>query len=91
MYVLNFYSILYTLDNTTNCVPSLHVALSCIAAFGIWYERQQIWQFMAIWAVLIIISTMTTKQHQFIDVITGIILFITCLFMTRKVAREKRL
>jgi membrane-associated phospholipid phosphatase len=69
---------LYAIDSSSNCFPSLHVALAWLAALGVWQERRSLGMVICLWAVLITISTMTTKQHYFIDVIAG--LFLAALF-----------
>ncbi len=64
--------LLYQLDSPTNCFPSLHVALACLS--GVFIAREYRWFGIVswIWSSLIIISTMTLKQHYVIDVIGGI-------------------
>ncbi len=59
---------LYSLDTPANCFPSLHVALAAIAAEN---RRGPV---ATLWAGLIIVSTLTTKQHYFIDVAGGLVL-----------------
>ena len=65
---------LYAIDSSSNCFPSLHVALAWISAIGVWNERKVFGAFICLWAMMITLSTMTTKQHYFIDVIAGLIL-----------------
>ena len=71
--LLNF---IYYIDLPTNCFPSLHVAVSMVSAFAI-YHKQGI---KGLWAillgVLISLSTLFTKQHYFMDVISGFLLAI---------------
>lgn len=69
---------LYTIDSSSNCFPSLHVTLAWLAALGVWQERRSIGVVICLWAVLITISTMTTKQHYFIDVLAGLFLAAVC-------------
>ena len=69
---------LYMIDSSSNCFPSLHVALAWLAALGVWQERRSFGVVICLWAILITISTMTTKQHYFIDVLAG--LFLATLF-----------
>lgn len=61
-------------DAPTSCVPSLHVADSMLAAFLMRRERAKLFPWLMTWAVAIAISTLTTKQHYLVDVITGIAL-----------------
>lgn len=60
-------------DYPTNCLPSLHVAYSYLASFVFLQEQRSKFIFFFVWATLIAISTMTTKQHYFIDVVIGLI------------------
>lgn len=61
-------------DTPHNCLPSLHVCLTGVAVWSIrafgWRKFLPFW----IWAVAIFISTLTTKQHYFVDVVGGIAL-----------------
>ncbi|MGZ0654553.1 phosphatase PAP2 family protein [Coraliomargarita sp. W4R72] len=67
-------------DASGNACPSLHVAFSLYA--GLWLSRifrllhiSQIWHILnVIWCLLIILSTMTTKQHVCVDVLCGAVL-----------------
>lgn len=69
---------LYSIDTDSNCFPSLHVALACLIAFGIKEERSRFRACAIVWAGLICLSTMTTKQHYFVDVIAGLCVAIVC-------------
>ncbi|MDF1665242.1 MAG: phosphatase PAP2 family protein, partial [Planctomycetota bacterium] len=59
------------LDNAGNCFPSLHVSTSLLSAFALWRHGSKRFYFSLVWAIAIAISTMTTKQHYFVDVISG--------------------
>lgn len=59
---------LWLFDVPENCFPSLHVSLALIAAA---YWPRARWIGIA-WAIAIAVSTMTTKQHYFVDVAGGI-------------------
>ena len=69
--ILNF---IYYVDLPTNCFPSLNVAVSMVSAFAI-YNKTRL---NGIWAIilgfLISLSTLLTKQHYFLDVISGFLL-----------------
>ena len=64
--------ILYSHDFPYNSFPSLHVGLSMLSALIINHENKSWGKVMLIWAVLIAISTLTTKQHTLVDVIGGL-------------------
>jgi len=59
-----------------NAFPSLHVAISAICALGYWRAKSRLFQPMLFWIILIIFSTVLTKQHYFLDVAAGIVLAI---------------
>jgi membrane-associated phospholipid phosphatase len=59
-------------DRPTNCFPSLHVSsvfLSALA-FRSGDQKKLSWVFL-IWAGLIALSTLTTKQHYLADILSG--------------------
>jgi len=68
-----FFQFLKMFDSPFNQSPSLHMAY----AFIFWTILRNLkkWRlFLMIWLILLGISTLTTFQHHFIDVITGAIL-----------------
>lgn len=67
------FEMLYKIDVPYNCLPSLHTALAIIAAYHLSHHKK-VGKVSFIWAALIIISTLTTKQHTILDVIAGIVL-----------------
>ncbi len=65
---------LYLIDPQTNCFPSLHVALASLAAARLATGGDG-WRWLGpLWAALISLSTLTTKQHYAIDVLGGLVL-----------------
>lgn len=71
--LLNF---IYYVDLPTNCFPSLHVAVSMVSALAIYHKKglNGIWALLL--GTLISLSTLFTKQHYFVDVISGLLLAI---------------
>ncbi|NSX53779.1 phosphatase PAP2 family protein [Parasulfitobacter algicola] len=60
---------------TYNDCPSLHVALTASFAMGMWPFLRTVWKpVIAIWALLIIASTLLTHQHHILDVAGGLVL-----------------
>jgi len=65
---------IYSVDKPLNNLPSLHVALSTIAALFAYLKSRRIGLGLAPLAVLIILSTVFIKQHAFLDVVAGLAL-----------------
>lgn len=65
------------LDTPANCFPSLHVSTCFISAFCFWTECKKKFSLYFLWSMLVAMSTMTTKQHYFIDIIAA---FVVTLF-----------
>jgi membrane-associated phospholipid phosphatase len=78
------FAFLYALDSAANCFPSLHVSLAWLAAIGVLRESKTIGALMMLWALAITLSTLTTKQHYFVDVIGGLLLAILCSIFVAK-------
>jgi membrane-associated phospholipid phosphatase len=66
------------MDSPANCLPSLHVSSCFISAFCFWGESRAKAVIYAIWSFAVAISTMTTKQHYWVDVWTALLLTIAC-------------
>lgn len=74
------------LDKPSNCLPSLHVGLCYLFAFGFYNENRIKFQISMFLSTLIAISTLTTKQHYIYDIVAGFILsFFIFIFFTNKV------
>ena len=67
-----FFSHLREVDAPTNCLPSLHVSSCYLTSFIFLDESKKKFRFYFIWASMVALSTLTTKQHYLIDVITGL-------------------
>lgn len=53
------------------CFPSFHTVLAVLAAYALWRIPYLRWT-TAIWATLIVVSTVTTGTHYVIDVVAGV-------------------
>lgn len=75
--------IAYSWDAPYNCFPSLHVAQPFLAALTCNLVSRRIGLAAVVWASLVAVSTLFTKQHYVADVIAGIILagaaYLVCL------------
>jgi len=87
------YAILYALDKPNNCLPSLHVAMALWAGLSI-HGSKKLKTIIWIWALLVCLSTLTTKQHLFVDVIAGVCLtfsvYIFLRYFQKKTAETTR-
>lgn len=72
-------------DKPFNQAPSLHIALTVIliAHFVKLLPRRVLPVFLA-WSVLVVASVLTTFQHHFIDIPTGALLGLFCLWLWRE-------
>ncbi|MBN9064204.1 MAG: hypothetical protein BGP06_12945 [Rhizobiales bacterium 65-9] len=79
-----FYDALGAFDLPFNQAPSLHVALTVI--FIAFYQRLlPRWAFALFlgWSALVIVSTLTSWQHHFIDLPLGALLGLFCVWLWR--------
>ena len=61
-------------DQPYNQAPSLHIMLVLIVGRFYWYRLHGYWRlFWALWLGLIALSVLTTWQHHFIDIPTGVL------------------
>ena len=79
VWLQGFWAWLRNADAPTNCLPSMHVTSVYLSAFAFISDKQMklFWVFF-IWSTLIAFSTLSTKQHYFVDIVAGIILAILC-------------
>lgn len=78
-------ALLRLIDTPVNCFPSQHVSLCFVIASFFWNSKRKASIIFFIWATLISISTLTTKQHYFWDVVGGIgVAWIIYFFLFRK-------
>jgi len=80
---------IYHFDRPYNCFPSLHVGYAVLAALTC-YRIHRGWGIAAlVYAALIGISTLYTKQHYIVDVVAGALLaYVAYLVFLRSHARN---
>lgn len=66
------FTVLRHSDAPTNCCPSLHVSAVYLSSFIFRDEQKEKFPLFFIWGTLIALSTLTTKQHYLIDIVTGL-------------------
>ena len=62
---------LYSFDPPYNCFPSLHVAHSFVSALTVFRLHRRLGIVSIVFAALVAISTLFTKQHYVLDVVAG--------------------
>jgi membrane-associated phospholipid phosphatase len=72
---------IYSSDHRYNCLPSLHVAQCFLAAFACSPVNRRVGLAAMAWAFLVGLSTVYTKQHYVMDVVTGILLAMVGYFV----------
>lgn len=75
---------IYDADAPRNCFPSLHVATAFVAALACWRVHRGVGLATVLWASLVAVSTLFTKQHYVADVIAGIFLAGTAHFVFQR-------
>lgn len=58
-------------DSPKNCFPSMHVALTSVATWSLRNHSPKVVRTFIVWTFLIFVSTLTTKQHYFVDILGG--------------------
>ena len=59
-------------DSPGNCFPSLHVSMAALFSLALWRCRPRPGRIFLGWSFLIILSTLTTKQHYALDAFGGL-------------------
>lgn len=79
-------------DSARNCLPSLHAALTLLAAVAL-FDARRPWRSSAVllWAGLILHSILQTRRHLAVDVSAGLLLGVVCAVgVQRAVAARRR-
>lgn len=80
-------SLVNSLDTPNNCFPSNHVAMTAAAVWSLRFRGPLFWSY-GIWAVGIFASTLTTKQHYFVDILGGLVVVSAVAFCESLVTRR---
>lgn len=80
----------YASDQPYNDFPSLHASLSTIFAIHWWRVDRRIGVAVAIWAALIVVSTVFVKQHYVADMVAGVLLAFVASRGSLRVVGERR-
>lgn len=78
---------IYSNDQVYNAAPSGHTFYTILCFVGLnrlLPERKYLWEILSI---LIIISTVLTKQHNFLDIVIGIGFGLGVIFISRKIVK----
>lgn len=59
-------------DSPRNCFPSMHVGLTAVATWSLRHLGLRTLCFFGFWSLAIFASTLTTKQHYFLDILGGL-------------------
>lgn len=81
-------SVVYSLDEPLNALPSLHVAIPVIATLFIYLKNRRLGLYIFPLTLLVVLSTVFIKQHAVLDLIAGLILALA-VFRCRKIFMEK--
>jgi membrane-associated phospholipid phosphatase len=61
-------------DPPANAAPSLHVSLTLLLALAFWRDFPRWWPIWIGLACLVWVSTLVTRQHHLLDVLSGVLL-----------------
>jgi len=79
----------YSLDPPHGCFPSLHVAYSFVSALTCYRVHRGVGAVAVLWAALIGVSTLYTKQHYIADILAGIfVAYVAYVLFLRRYPRE---
>lgn len=80
---------LYSIDQPANLFPSIHCLVSWMCYIGIrGNQKVPVWYrgFSCIFALLVVISTQTTKQHYIVDAVAGILIAEVLLALNKRIS-----
>ncbi len=82
--------LIYSSDTKYNCFPSLHVAQCYLAALICSRVHRGVGAAAIVWASLVALSTLFTKQHYVLDVLAGMVLaYLAYHFIVRSFPKDR--
>ena len=84
------FSSLRQTDSPANCCPSLHVSSVYLGSLLFLQESKKKFVFFFIWATVVAVTTLTTKQHYIVDVIVGLLMAIFIYWLFHRVLSYTR-
>jgi len=83
-FTYRLFEVLRMTDTPANCCPSLHVSSVYLSSFIFLEEQKNKFPYFFAWGTAIAISTLTTKQHYWIDVVMGFLMATTTYWIFYK-------
>jgi membrane-associated phospholipid phosphatase len=77
-------------DPPANAAPSLHVSLTCLMLLALFRDYPLWWPLWSGFIGLVWLSTLFTRQHHLIDVVTGVLLAVTVAWLPELMKRSRR-
>jgi membrane-associated phospholipid phosphatase len=74
----------YIADTPNNCFPSMHVALTSVSTWSLRGYAPRYFKLFMLWTLAIILSTLTTKQHYFVDILGGLGVLVVVVALEKK-------
>lgn len=85
---------IYSADTPVNLFPSMHCLISWLCWIGMRRQKKiPLWYrvFTFVLGILVCVSTVTVKQHFFIDIVAGILVAEVSWFISRFIHKKKEL
>jgi membrane-associated phospholipid phosphatase len=73
---------LYSVDETYNALPSMHMSLTVLLVLHFWNWQPRLRPFLAALVPVVIFSTLFTRQHYVLDLVSGAALAIAATWIS---------